>query len=228
MTRQQPNVLTEHEGEFMPGLPGLLPEGEYVRWQGRPDWRDFAVTALHVRKLALYFVILLAIRIAFDMQAGAPLAQSVAAASGLAILALLALGVLSLLAWLMARAACYTITNQRIIIRCGVALSFSVNLPFARVLGADFRQRANGHGDIPIKLDRKSNPSFIILWPHVRPWSFGSLQPMLRSLPDGERAAAILADALRTYAREAGTVEVPVRVSREERVMAGQPSPSAG
>jgi hypothetical protein len=228
MTRKQPNVLTEHEGEVMPGLPGLLPEGEYVRWQGRPDWRDFAITALHVRKLAIYFAILLAIRIAFDMQAGAPLAQSVAAASGLVVLALLALGVLTLLAWLMARAACYTITNRRIVIRCGVALSFSVNLPFARVVGAGFRQRASGHGDIPIKLDGQTNPSFIVLWPHVRPWSLGRLQPMLRSLPDGERAAAVLADALRTHAREAGTKEVPVRVSREERIAAGQPSPSAG
>ncbi|MEX0309059.1 MAG: hypothetical protein AB3N17_02320 [Tateyamaria sp.] len=34
-----------------------------------------------------------------------------------------------------------------------------------------------------------------MLWPHARPWRFGSTQPALRCIPDAERVARILADA---------------------------------
>jgi hypothetical protein len=36
--------------------------GEHVVWQGAPDWRSLAVHAFHVRKIALYFVFMLALQ----------------------------------------------------------------------------------------------------------------------------------------------------------------------
>lgn len=228
MSREQHNVLTEHEFESMPGVPAALPEGEYLRWQGRPRWRDLAVSALHVRKLAVYFAVLLAIRIAYEVQIGATVGAAVAGSIGLVVLAALALCLLLLLSWLMARAACYTITSERVLIRCGVALSFTVNLPFARIVSVDLRRRCGGFGDISLKLDRQSRPSWVILWPHVRAWTLGGLRPTLRSLPDAERAAAVLGEALRARARAAGAVEVPIRVDAERPPVRGEPSPSAG
>ena len=53
----------ENAREAIPGLPEHLPAGEYVYWQGAPDWKDLAIHGSHARKLALYFALLLAARI---------------------------------------------------------------------------------------------------------------------------------------------------------------------
>ena len=34
--------MSEYENEPIRGLPGLLPKGEYIVWQGSPDWRGLA------------------------------------------------------------------------------------------------------------------------------------------------------------------------------------------
>ena len=47
------------------------------------------------------------------------------------LLALTAIGMLTLLAWLSARATVYSVTSHRVIIKGGVALPVTVNLPFA-------------------------------------------------------------------------------------------------
>jgi hypothetical protein len=214
------NLLAEHDYEPMPGLPGPLPEGEYIRWQGRPDWRDLAISALHVRKIAIYFAILLALRVGFELKGGAEMASIVKSTAALGALALLAVGLLCLLAWLMARASLYTITNRRIVIRGGVALPITVNLPFSKVVSADFRSRRHGFGDLPVKLQADTQASWTILWPHVRPWHIGRVQPMLRSVADAEEAATILADALRTNAQQSNVVEMPPRVTREDTFQA--------
>ena len=208
------SLLPEHDFEPLPGLPGPLPEGEFIRWQGRPDWRDLAVSALHVRKIAIYFGALLILRIVIEVNRGVDLAVALPSTAVLGALALLALGLLSLLAWLMARASLYTITNRRIVIRGGVAVSVTVNLPFSKVVSADFRQRHHGFGDLPVKLQADTSASWIILWPHVRPWHLGRVQPMLRSLARADEAAGILADALRKNVQRSTAAEKPLRVSR--------------
>ncbi len=52
------------------GLPALLPEGERLLWQGSPRWQSLAVRAYQVRKVAVYFGILVAWRIAAGVNAG--------------------------------------------------------------------------------------------------------------------------------------------------------------
>ena len=52
----------EHEWEAAPGLPSALPKGERVVWQGAPDWKRLAIHAFHVRKVALYFALMLAVQ----------------------------------------------------------------------------------------------------------------------------------------------------------------------
>ena len=39
----------------MRGLPGVLPAGEHIVWQGAPDAHVFARRALHLRWIAAYF-----------------------------------------------------------------------------------------------------------------------------------------------------------------------------
>jgi len=61
----------EHEWEAAPGLPAPLPQGETVLWQGSPDWRQLALHAFHVRKIAIYFGLMLAVQGAFLLGEGA-------------------------------------------------------------------------------------------------------------------------------------------------------------
>jgi hypothetical protein len=40
--------------------------------------------------------------------------------------------------------------------------------------------------------------SYLVLWPHVRPWHMRKTEPALRSIPDAKRIAGLLADAAET------------------------------
>jgi hypothetical protein len=229
--------MPEHDHEPLPGLPGMLPRGECILWSGRPDWRHLAGTAFFVNVLAIYFALLILARVTFDLLGGAPLGVALAGSINVAVLGVLALGLLTLLAWLNARVTRYTITDRRIVIRGGVAMSVSVNLPFERIVTASHRQRSGGFGDLPVQLDSETRPSWIILWPHVRPWRFASVQPMLRSVPNSAEVARLLADALVEFNGRGEGAGIPVRVQqdpvRKDRVLrpatpglgAGAPSP---
>lgn len=180
--------IPEHGREPVPGLPAYLPPGEEILWQGAPNWKRFAVRALHVRELAYYFAALLAIRVVVQPESGSH--------AGFFVLAVLALGLLTLLAWLMARSALYTITNQRVVMRFGIALPLSVNLPYAAIDTVDLRAHGKGAGDIAIRPEMNRRLSYIVMWPHVRPWRFSPLQPMMRCLDDAADAAGILGAAI--------------------------------
>lgn len=190
------SLTREHDYEPIPGLPDLLPEGEQIRWQGAPEWKDLAIAGLHVRKLAVYFALLLAARVAVQSNAGTPVDDIVASTAILGVLALLAVGFLTLFAWLAGRSTMYTITNRRLVIRCGVTLPITTNLPFSLVESADMRVRDSGIGDLPMTLEAGSRPSWIMLWPHVKPWTVGRVQPMMRSVANAEEVGEILAEAL--------------------------------
>lgn len=212
--------------EVIPGLPELLPTDEFIRWRGKPDWKDLAIHGFHVRKLAVYFAILLAARVVVQGNAGAPLADTLASTAVLAVLAGLVLGFLVLYAWLAARGAQYTLTNRRLVIRCGATLPMTLNLPFDKVVSADLKVRRSGHGDLPVTLAQDSRPSWIILWPHVKPWSLLEVKPMLRSIPDARQAGEQVAAALQEFTEGTAPVEAPRIVRDQPRSM--QPGLSTG
>lgn len=203
--------------EVVPGLPELLPAGEYIRWRGKPDWKDLAIHGFHLRKLAVYFSLLLVARVVVQGNAGAPMGETLASTAVLAVLGGLVLGFIAVYAWLAARGAQYTLTNRRIVIRCGATLPMTINLPFEKVVSADLKVRRDGHGDLPITLDQEIRPSWIIIWPHVKPWSLLQPRPMLRSVPDARRAGEQVAEALREFAEGAAPVEAP-RIVRDATV----------
>lgn len=211
------------------GLPELPPEGEYIRWQGSPDWKDLAFSGFHVRKLAVYFALLLVARVVVQGSLGTPLSETVASTVLLALLAVGVLAFLAFYAWLAARGARYTLTNRRLVVRCGATLPFTVNLPFDTVESADLRLRRNGCGDLPITLNRDSRPSWIILWPHVKPWNVTRVKPMLRSVPDAESVGAQLAEALQAFNDDRVSNDTEPRLVRDVTpVMPAGLSASAG
>ncbi|MEO0995903.1 MAG: photosynthetic complex putative assembly protein PuhB [Pseudomonadota bacterium] len=186
----------EHDGETVDGLPGALPAGERLLWQGAPDWRAVAVHTLHLRKLAIYFAALLALRLWVSLDAGTPFAAAMAGVAGLAAVALVGLGFVVLFAWLTARGSRYTLTDRRLVLNIGIALPMSINLPFARIDGADLKRFRDGSGEIALTLDRSVRASYVVMWPHVRTLKLVSVTPVLRGLPEPDRVAGLLGDAL--------------------------------
>ncbi len=201
--------IAAHEAEPIPGLPGRLPEGEAILWQGTPRWHSFARYGFHLPQFALYFALLLAWYVAESLAAGT--ASGTALLLGTARLAGLAAAALVLLAGLaalVARTTLYTITTRRVVMRVGMALPITLNLPFRLIDSAGVRLRADGSGDIALTLAAGERVAFVTLWPHVRPWHFARPVPMLRALPDAAQVAAVLGRALslRAYAPQRNAV----------------------
>lgn len=197
-------AVTEHGFEPVPGLPERLPEGETLLWQGRPGWRGLARGALHVRGIAAYFALVAAWQGASVANAGGSVVETVAAAALMLLIGALPILFLLAYAWMAARGSVYSITNRRIVLRVGVALPVTINLPFAVVESAALSRRADGSGDLVLRLAPKQRASWIALWPHCRPWRFTRPEPMLRALPDAEAVAQVLGRAL------AAAASVPV------------------
>ena len=188
--------MNEYEHEPIPGLPGKLPEGETILWQGAPSWWSLARRAFHVGEIAGYFVVLLAWSAMATYRDGGS-AYDVARAGALVIgLASVAVGVLTLIAWGAAKTTMYTITNRRVAMRVGIALPICFNLPFAQIEAAGLKVNADGTGDIPLKLQGEQRIAYVVLWPHVRPWRLARAEPMLRTVPEASRVAQILGNAL--------------------------------
>jgi hypothetical protein len=192
--------VSEFDIEPVPGLPENLPEGETLRWQGAPQWGALAVRAFYVRTVAMYFGLLIAFRVVYVFAAGESLKAALLSGLWLLLLCLMAVAILALMAWAFARSTIYSITDRRVVIRFGVALPMAVNIPFKAIQSAGLRRYKDGIGDIPMVLGDGHKVNFLILWPNVRPWRFFDAQPMLRCVPDVDRVAEILADALREAA----------------------------
>jgi hypothetical protein len=150
----------------------------------------------HVRKLAAYCAILMSWRLAADLSGGAMPADAVVSVLWLLPLVPAALGLPALLAWLYSRTTLYTITNRRVVIRYGVALPMSLNIPFKIIASAALRQHGDGTGDIPMALSGPDRIAYLHLWPHARPWRLAHTEPMLRCVPDAAQVAEILGKAL--------------------------------
>ncbi len=219
--------MSEHDDEPVRGLPGHLPEGEHILWQGAPDWRVLADSALHVRWVGGYFIVLAAWALVSGLTGGESLG-SVATGVGLTLaVGAVAVGMLSGYAWLAARSTVYTLTNKRFVLRHGVALSKCFNIPYRAIATARVKLSPDGHGDIPLALADGAKIAYPHLWPHVRPWRFVSPEPMMRALPDAAAVAERLSHQLQ-MASERPFVTEPVQAaparSRRPRAADGQPA----
>jgi Bacterial PH domain len=177
-------------------LPAPLPVGERVIWQGKPSFKGLALRSFHIREVAIYFGLLMAWKLESNWSHGASLGEAITSVLWLVLPAISAMGVLSGLAWLFRRAACYTITTKRVLFQFGVALPMTMNIPLSKIASAALKAYRDGSGDIPLELSYSNRVSYVLLWPHVRPWRLRSPQPMLRALPDAAIAAARLSEAL--------------------------------
>lgn len=201
--------MMEYEDEPIRGLPGRLPPGEEILWQGAPDWRVLARSAFHTRWIAAYFAALTL----YGIATGSLLGAGITALAGIACLALLAV-----LSWAIARTTVYTLTNKRIVLRIGVALTTCFNVPLKLMTSAEIRPLDRGHGDIALAIDQ-GRIGYLLLWPHARPWRLKDPQPMLRALPEADRVAELLVKARAAVSPIAKAEPAPVKT--------GAPAPQA-
>lgn len=183
--------------EPVEGLPETPPEGEEILWQGKPNWWALAWESLALPYVMGYFVFLALWRFVV-LSDQVMFVQAVSASMPFIILGFIVCGLLALIAWTQAVTTVYTITNRRVAMRIGAALTVTLNLPYTRIANAGLDLRKSGTGTISLELmEDKVQLSYLLCWPHVRPWKFKT-QPALRCINDAERVAAILADAADT------------------------------
>ena len=182
----------EHEWEAAPGLPSTLPAGERIVWQGSPDWKQLAVHAFHVRKIAVYFALMVGIQFSqlwAEGLSGKELLVPIVVSSSLA---LLALGLLMTCAWFAGKSSLYTFTNKRVVMRIGIVLTLTFNLPYRRIAGASSKDYANGCQDIALELYSEDRIGWAHLWPHQKAWHVKHPQPTLRCVPNGKEVSEML------------------------------------
>ena len=196
--------MSDHDKDFdfepHPGLPKALPEGETLLWHGSPDPAALAHEAFKAHWVLGYLLILAVWRASAAFPDG--FARSVAVFLPYLVLALAAYALIRLLARATARAAIYSITTHRVILRIGAALRVTWTVPFSKVAAASLSTRPTGIGTIAIELASGQRISYLALWPHLRPGFAGKAQPAFRCIPDAARAARILSDAAQTRVNE--------------------------
>lgn len=207
----------EYDPEPVRGLPERLPAGEKILWQGVPRWRSLAIRAFHARKVAFYCGLLLAWRLVSDLTGGASPAAASMGLLWILPIALAAVALPTLLAWLFARSTVFTITNRRVVLRFGVAIPMAINLPFAKIASAGLKSFRDGTGDIPLALSGGDKIAYLFLWPYARRWRFTKPEPMLRAVPDAAEVAGILAGALERAAVTAAAEQEPEQLPRIKR-----------
>jgi hypothetical protein len=135
----------------------------------------------------------------------------------IAPLAVIGLGTLWLLAYLTARTTVYTMTNKRVVMRLGIVLTVSFNLPLKQVASADVRMLQKGFGDITLALQGSDRIAWVHLWPSVRPWRITKPEPTLRAIPNVQVVADKLREAWTQSTGQAANATAPISEAQSNR-----------
>lgn len=220
--------MSEYDFEPVRGLPYRPTEDEKILWQGSPSWRSLAVHLCHVRSITIYFAVLMLWRVAVAYSEGKPVSLALEIDAWLAALLGIVMTIALTFAVLVARTTIYTVTTKRVVLRYGIAFTKAVNVPLRLIKSVGIRMHANGTADIPLTLTGPDKIAYLILWPHARPWRFTLPEPMLRAIPDPQKATDALKIALAPFVKD-GTSTNPEQDENagEKEKGLGQPATQA-
>jgi hypothetical protein len=196
--------------EPVPGLPEALPEGEHLLWQGKPDSLRLARDAWKLNWVLGYFAFLAFWRVGVS-SASVPFTEALLHGVPFIIAGALAGLILYGMATAQARSTVYTLTNKRVAMRIGAALTMTLNLPYVQIGNAGAVIGKKGFGTIAFELIGDTRISYMMTWPHTRPWHFSRTQPSFRSIPDAAHVAEIFADAAETRVSEPQVTRAPAQ-----------------
>ena len=176
------------------GLPELPPRGEVILWQGRPNWFRLTVESLNLWWVVAYFAVLTVWRFitVIDILS---FERAIIMTLPIVIMTLIVFLLLMLVGFIQARATVYTITNRRVAMRIGAALTVTLNIPYTQIENAAVSVGKAGCGNIALETKGASKFSYLVLWPHIRSWKISNPEPTLRAIPDVQSVAQILAKA---------------------------------
>ncbi|MCL4127789.1 UNVERIFIED_CONTAM: hypothetical protein GTU68_038090 [Idotea baltica] len=188
--------MSHDDFKFEPvrGLPEALPGGEHILWQGSPAPLRLARDALGLTWVAGYFAVLTIWRVGVS-STFVPMDQALAHGVPFVVVGALCCLLIYGLATMQARSAVYTLTNKRVAMRIGAALTMTLNLPYTQIGNAGLDVKKSGHGSLAFELIGDTRFSYLMTWPHVRPWYMSKTQPAFRSIPDAKNVAEIFANA---------------------------------
>ena len=164
-------------------------------WQGSPEPGALVKSAFHLRKLMAYFGLLIVACAWRAVESGAGIVAVLQSVKWILPLAVIALASVWVLAWMTARTTVYTLTNKRVVMRLGIVLTVSFNLPLKRIAAADIRTLDAGFGDITLALHGDDRIAWVHLWPSVRPWRLRKTEPSFRAIADVQAVSAKLREA---------------------------------
>lgn len=190
------NSLHHDDFKFEPvrGLPEALPEGEHILWQGSPAPLRLARDALGLTWVAGYFSVLTIWRVGVS-STNVSFGEALAHGVPFVVVGVLSCLLIYGLAFMQARSAVYTLTNKRVGMRIGAALTMTLNLPYTQIGNAALDMKKSGHGTLAFELIGNTHFSYLMTWPHVRPWYMSKTQPAFRAIPDAQKVAALFAEA---------------------------------
>lgn len=202
------------------GVSQPLPPGEVILWEGSPSWRAVARHALRVRWVAGYFgAIVLA---GFLGAKGANGAEGVQMVLGVVMmqvaLAAFVVGIICAYAVLTARGTVYAITDRRVVMKVGVVLPTTINIPFRLIEAADLRMYRDGTGAVVLRLSHEDRIGYVHLWPHVRPWRMRHPEPTLIGLSDPVLVGKVVAGAVAASGAIVEPVDAAPATAEPERM----------
>jgi hypothetical protein len=208
-----PHDHDDFQTEPVRGLPENLPEGEHILWQGRPDWWALTKEALSFWWVAGYFAFLFAWR-TVGGAATETWVESATAASFFLVLGAIVCAILLIVGVVQAKSTVYTLTNRRVAMRIGAALTMTLNLPFRKIVNANLALRKDGTGTIALEMSREAGElrlSYVDDLAACAAVADEAPEPALRCIPDAAEVARLFADAAETAVSEPVIEAVPCR-----------------
>ncbi len=190
-------MSTEGAGNaaYIRGVPHPLPAGERVLWEGAPDANAMAKHVFHRGWVLIYFgAMLLWWIVTTESAIGS---SDFFAGLGVRVgLSAIVLAIVEGLARISARTSWYAVTNRRLVLKLGMVIPMSINIPFSIVESAGIGQFKDGTGQIVLLLDKAHRLAYVALWPHCRVLQINRPQPILRGLRNATELGTLLANAV--------------------------------
>jgi hypothetical protein len=185
--------MNGHTHEFEPtfGFPESLPTSEKVLWQGSPCAWLIARRIFFLPYLFFYFLMFscLALTVNSDVLTLKDLFVKFLSYMSLGMVAIF---ILLAISFLISSTTMYSITDKRVVMRIGIVLNLSLNIPFSKIETAELKAYPDKSGDISLNLVPDNKIAYLHLWPHCRPWFFSSPRPRLSCLKNVEVIASCL------------------------------------
>ena len=185
--------MNGHTHEFEPtfGFPESLPASEKVLWQGSPCAWLIARRIFFLPHLFFYFLTLSCLALILNSEVLTLKDLFIKFLSYMS-LGMVAIFLLLAISYFISSTTVYSVTDKRVVMRIGIVLNLSLNIPFSKIETAAYKEYPDKSGDISLNLVPDNKIAYLHLWPHCRPWFFSSPRPRLSCLKDAEVVASRL------------------------------------